>query len=164
MSYTYIFNNAFLDWGIDKNFLINIKDKKMDRYDGGDVPFTSTPLPMVAQAVASVLEHPDETKNKAIRVHGARLTQNKFLEIAQRVVGKEGWQITEKSSSETEKQSYEDLKNDPGNFLGWAFGFLMRAIYGEGFGGDFSKNNDNEFLGLTELNEKEVEDIVRSQT
>lgn len=65
-------------------------------------------------------------------------------------------------SEQTEKESYERLKNDPGNVMGWVIGFLATAIYGEQCGGDFSGNIDNELLGLKELDEKEIEDVVRS--
>jgi uncharacterized protein YbjT (DUF2867 family) len=162
-TYTFVFNNAFLDWGIDRGFLIDLKNKKADIYDGGDVPFTSTPIPMVAKAVAAVLQHPEETKNAEIRVHGARLTQNKFLELAKRVVGEDGWQISETTTKDLEQQSYENLKKDPSAFMGWAIGMLKVAIHAPGFGGDFSSNNDNKFLGLKEMSESEVEELIRDR-
>ena len=144
-------------------FLIDIKNKKFEIYDGGDSPFTTTPLSMVAKAVVGVLQHPEETKNANIRVHGVRLTQNKLLEIAKRAVGEDGWQISETTTADTERQSYENLKKDPGNVMGWVIGFLTTAIFRDGYGGDFSSNNDNKLLGLKELSESEVEEIFRSR-
>lgn len=161
-TYTFIFNNVFLDWSLDKKFGIDLQEKKMEILDGGETVYTTTPIPFVAKGVVGVLQHPDETANKSVRLHGTNLTQKKFLEIAQRVVGKDGWQITEANTADLEKQSYEILKQDPGNIYGWIPGFLKRAIFAEGYGGSFSQNNDNEMLGLKELSESEVEDIVRS--
>ena len=162
-TYTFVFNNAFLDWGIDMGFLIDVKNKKAEVYNGGDEPFTATPIPMVAKAVAAILQHPEETKNASIRVHGARLTQNKLLELAKRVVGEDGWQVSETKTNDLEQLSYENLKKDPSAFMGWAIGMLKVAIYGQGFGGDLSSNNDNKFLGLQEMSENEVETLIRDR-
>ncbi|KAK3056357.1 hypothetical protein LTR09_002864 [Extremus antarcticus] len=160
-SYTPVYNSAFLDWGIQRKLLIDIEGKKMEMFDGGEKPYTAAPLSFVAKGVVGILQHPEETANRAVRLHGTSITQKKLLEIAQRVVGKDGWEVVERSSEETEKQSYERLKKDPGNVMGWAIGFLTRSIYGEEFGSDFSGKNDNELLGLKELNEKEVEEVVK---
>lgn len=42
-------------------------------------------------------------------------------------------------------------------------GFLKRATFAEGYGSDFIMKNDNEMLGLKEMSEQEVEEVVRSQ-
>ena len=162
-TYTYIFNNALLDWGIDVPFLMDLKGKKMEIYDGGDRYFTATPIPFVAAGVRAVLERPEETANKAIRLHGVRLTQNKLLEIAQKVTGKQGWEITESTTAEMAQQSYDNLAKDPGNVPGWIIGFFKVALYAEGYGGDFEGNNDNFALGLQEMGEKDVEDLIRNR-
>jgi uncharacterized protein YbjT (DUF2867 family) len=161
-TYTFVYNNAFLDWGIEKGFLINAKEKRTAIFDGGDAPFTVTPLDFIAKGVSAILKKPDETANQHIRLHGAAITQNQLLKMVQSAGGKDGWEVTQKSSAETEKQAYETLKNDPGNVMGWVMGFLMRAVVGEGYGGDFSKNNHNDLLGLKTLNEQEVESVVKS--
>ena len=162
-SYTYVYNNAFLDWGIDKGFLIDIKNKKLEVYNDGDANVTFTPLPIVAKAVSAVLQHPEDTKNTHVKVHGAKLTQNKFLELAQKVVGENGWEITKISTEEVQRKSYEELKSGQGNIMGAMIGFLKVAIYGDGYGGDFSSNNDNKLLGLKELSESEVEEVIRDR-
>ena len=162
-TYTFIFTNAFLDWSLDNNFSMDLRNKKIELFDGGDVSFATTPLPMVAKGTVAVLHKAAETENRAVRIQGTAITQKKLFGIAQRVVGKDGWTITEADTADRERQSYENLKNDPGNVFGWVIGFLQRAVWGEGYGGDFSKDNDNELLGLKELSEEEVEDIVRSR-
>ena len=161
MTYTYVFNGAFLDWGADVGLLMDLKGKKMELIDGGDRPFTVSPLPFVAKGVVAVLGRPEETANKGVRLHGASMTQKRLLDLAQRFAGKDGWQITEVESANLEKQSYENLKKDPSNAPSWIFGFLKRAIYGEHYGNDFSKNNDDEMLGLKPLSEEEIDELVR---
>ena len=162
-TYTYIFNNALLDWGIDIPFLMDLKGKKMELFDGGNQSFTATPVPFVAAGVRAVLQHPEETANKAVRLQGVRLTQHQLLKIAQRVSGADGWEVTEARIADLERESYQNLEKDPGNVLGWIIGFFKTAIYKDGYGGDFSQNNENKMLGLTEMSEKEVEELIRSR-
>ena len=163
-TYTLVCNNEFFDWDLDNNFSVDIQSKKMEIFDGGDVTYTATPLDFVARGIVAVLQHPTETANRAVRLHGTSMTQNKLLEIIQRFVGKEGWEVSHTSTVDREKQGYETLKKEPGNFVGWAIPFLQCAIWGKKFGGDFSKNNDNELLGLKEMSAAEVEEVIRSRT
>ena len=162
-TYTQVCNNEFFDWDLDNNFGVDIKGKKMEIFDGGDVTFTATPLDFVARGVVSVLQHPTETANRTVRLHGTSMTQNKLLEIMQRLGSKEGWDISHASTVDREQQGYEILKKEPSNIFAWAIPFLQCSIWGKRFGGDFSENNDNEMLGLKEMSAAEVEAVVRSR-
>lgn len=162
LTYSYIYNSAFLDYCIDVTLLIDLKNKKLDLLDDGNRSSTVTPLPFVAKATAAVLKHPDETKNRAVLVHGAKLSQRKLLELSQRVVGSEGWQITEVSTEKGEEEARKNFKENPQDVMGWMFGFLRRAIYAEGYGGDLSEDNDNELLGLKVLTDDEIVEVIRS--
>ena len=163
-TYTLVCNNEFFDWDLDNKFGVDIQGKKMEIFDGGDVTYTATPLEFVARGIVGVLKHPDETVNRVARLHGMSMTQNKQLEIMQRFAGKEGWEITQSSTEDREKQGYEILQKDPSNMYAWAIPFLQCSVFGKKFGGDFSKNNDNELLGLKELSTAEVEEIIRIRT
>jgi len=160
-TYTFVSNNQFLDWGINSGFMIDVKGKKMNLYDGGNTRFTATPLAFVAEGTVAILSHLDQTANRVVRLHGIALTQNKFLEIAQNVAGKEGWEVTEFASEEKEQDAWKNLKANPENVWGWVPGFLNRSVYAEGFGGDLSERNDNEMLGLKEVSEAEVDEMMR---
>lgn len=160
-TYTLVYNNAFLDWGIEYKLLMDLKEKTFTVYDGGEHPFTATPVPFVGKGIVGVLKHPDETADRVVKIHGASVTQRKLLEIAQRVTGSEGWTVDEASSADVEKQSYELLEKNPADAMAWVPGFLKRAIYGQEYGSDFSKDNDNALLGLKEIREKDVEEIMR---
>ena len=163
-TYTLVCNNEFFDWDLDYNFGVDIKAKKMEIFDGGDVQFTASPLDFVARGIVSVLQHPSETANRIVRLHGKSMTQNKLLEIIQSFVGKEGWEITHTSLEDREKEAYQMLQNDPSNMMVWAVAFLQCAVWGKDFGIDFSKNNNNELLGLKELSDDEIREIVRVRT
>lgn len=162
-TYTLVANNEFLDWDLDHGFGVDIKGKKIEIFDGGDVVHTVTPMDFTARGIMAVLQHPAETANRAIRLHGAAMTQNQLLEIIQRFTGKDGWQVSRASTVEREKQGYEILKNDPSNWMGWAAAFIQVSVWGERFGSDFSKKNHNALLGLKELTDAQVEEIIRSR-
>jgi len=162
-TYTFVFNNAFLDWGLDAKFLLDVAGRKIEIYDGGNRPFTTTTLAQVARGTVLVLQHLEQTANRSVRLHGTGMTQNRLLEIAKRVVGGEGWEVTESDCETIRKESYANFEKEPANWLGWGIGFLKVAIYGEGFGGDFTEENDNALLGVTELDEKAVEELIRAR-
>lgn len=160
-TYTLVLNNAFLDWGVEKNFLIDVKGKSYELLDGGEGYFTSTPLSFVAAGVVAILQRPEETANRAIRLQGARMTQKQLLAIVQRVIGSEGWTVTHAESKKVERDAFAALKADPSNIPGWLFPMLKLAIHKEEFGGDFGGREDNAILGLKELDDHEVEEMIR---
>ncbi|KAI6790332.1 hypothetical protein KC360_g8425 [Hortaea werneckii] len=161
-TYTFVFNNAFFDWGLDFRFLLDVPGRKMEIYDGGNRPFTTTTLAQVAQGTVGVLRQLEQTANRSVRLHGMEMTQNRVLEIAKRVIGTEGWEVTESSCETIQKESYANLQREPANWLGWGIGFLKVAIYGEGFGGDLREKNDNALLDVVELDEKAVEELIKA--
>lgn len=161
-TYTNVANNAFLDWGIGAGFLLNVKEKKANLYDGGDISFTATPLYLIGQAVASVLRHPQETANRQVRVHGTTLTINSLLQLVQEQTGKDGWTTEQYDTIEHVKQAYVALKEDPSNFYAWGFPMIFRSALGKGLDTDWSKNNDNALLGIKALTDEEVREIVKT--
>lgn len=67
-TYTLVCNNAFLDWGLEKNILLNWKEDKSKLFDGGNNVFSTSTLDSVGQAVVGALTHPGETKNRFVYV------------------------------------------------------------------------------------------------
>lgn len=165
-TYTLVLNNAFLDWGIAYRFLIDPVDKKYELIDGGNNYFTTTPLSFVAKGVAAILQRPEATANRAIHLQGTRLTQRQLLAMLQKITGgAESWTVTEANSKDIERDAFETLKTTPENLPAWLFPMLKLAVYAEGFGGDFAEqgDKDNEMLGLKQLKESEVEEIIRAE-
>ncbi|KAK3641622.1 hypothetical protein LTR56_011224 [Elasticomyces elasticus] len=91
------------------------------------------------------------------------MTQNKLLGLLQRHNSAEGWEISHVNTADREEQGYGILQKDTSNMYAWAVAFLQCAVFGKGFRNDFSKNHDNELLGLQELSKAEVEEIVRGR-
>jgi uncharacterized protein YbjT (DUF2867 family) len=163
-TYTFIYNNLFLNWDIEYGelFLVHPKQKKIELFDGGEHNVTTTPISMLAQGIVGVLKRPDETANREIRIQGIAISKKKLLELAQKVAGEEGWNVTDYKSEDVEKQAWTDLQTNAANFEPWVLGFLNAASWGKGYGNDFTGNHDNELLGLKELTEEDVEELIKN--
>ncbi|KAL9576051.1 MAG: hypothetical protein Q9212_007428 [Teloschistes hypoglaucus] len=163
ITYNLIFNGPILDWGLMVGFLIDAKNKKAELYDGGDGPFSATTGASIGKAVVGALSHPTETKNRPVYVQDAVVTQNELIELA-KSAGQDGNWDTKVVSTETlEQNSYIELgklakgeQADPS----WPFGFIKRAVWGEGFGGKFAKV-DNELLGVKGMSKNDIQALIK---
>ena len=149
-TYTCIFTSAFFDLCLKAGFL---PGKEM--YDGGERRFSTTRLETVGKAVVEVLKHPDETSNRDVYVHDAVVTQKQLAQLA----GKK-WEAPNVDTAVLEKESYAELGKEQPDFTSAMYGFLKRAVWGEGYGGEFTEV-DNELLGIKMMSEKELEDVVK---
>ncbi|KAF9776508.1 hypothetical protein IL306_005291 [Fusarium sp. DS 682] len=160
-SYTFVYNNSFLDWQLQIGFMVNLKDHTATLYDGGDVVYSATRLSTIGKALAAIAKNLDATKNRHIYIHDIAITQNQIIEIAKRIDGKE-WTTTVASTAEIEEKAHQALKSsDPAEVAGSALGFITRACWGEGYGGDFSKKSNNDILGLPGLSTEGLEELVK---
>lgn len=156
-TYTAIINGPFFDWGLEKQFFLNIAGSATDIYDGGDVPVSATTLAGVGRAVAGVLQKPDETKNRPVYVAETVFTQNKLLEWSGKADKIEKISVP---TEELEKKAYEAIKQPTPDGATFARNLILRAIFGGKFGAHFSKT-DNELLRLKELSESELKELIK---
>lgn len=161
-TWTSVVNNAFLDWGLEKSFLLNWKDSKPKLFDGGIHQFSATTLASVGQAVVGVLSHPEQTKNRFVYVKDIDISQNQLLEIAKKVDPAKIWEEpTIIDTAELEKSSYESLAKGqvtPPVMMA----FLFRIMFGpREYGGCLSKT-DNELLGVKGKTMADVEALMKS--
>lgn len=162
-TYTLVFNGAFLDWGIEYSFLLDAKNRATTIFDDGNQKFSTTTLASVAKAVVGIFQHLDETKNRAVYIQDAALSQNELLQIAKKVdpQSKE-WNVQRVSL----KRIYDDAmdalaRNESGEEVEAAmFKLIWPSLVGPGYGGDFSGRTDNALLGLQEMSEHEIEQVV----
>lgn len=144
--------------GLTAGFLgFNIADKKATIYDGGFRPFSATTIADIGSTVAAVLSHPNETKNRAVRVNSAVVKPRDLLAIYEKLTGSK-WEVEEKDTAEVEKAS--NAKIAQGDFS-TIYHVLYRCIFAEGYGGEF-EDVDNELLGIKLLDQAGVEAIVKS--
>lgn len=158
-SYTLVRNGVFLDWAMKRNFIVDFASDTPAFFDGGDRPFSATTLATVGQAVVGVLRNPDETRNRVVFVHDMIITQRKILKVAQTVAPQRKWDPVTVKTTDLEAASQKNYDN--GEFdMKSSMGFLMRAVFGEGYGGEF-KNVDNELLGITGKTDNDLKALVQ---
>ncbi|MCJ1312671.1 hypothetical protein MMC25_006347 [Agyrium rufum] len=161
ITWTLVITGPFLDFGIGYGFLgPNIKKRQITYLDGGNGKFSTTTLPTVGKAVVGVLSKPEETKNRAVYVQEAALTLKDLFGMAKKALGEDDWtEVDGGTTEEMEKASYEKLSKGQKD-MGVMIGFLMSAIFREGYGGYF-EHVDNELLGITEMKESEIVELIR---
>ncbi|KAI7971157.1 hypothetical protein EIK77_005870 [Talaromyces pinophilus] len=90
-----------------------------------------------------------------------RLWLYQLIDITKRIDGKE-WSTNIVSTAKIEEKSYEMLKsNDPKEVTNSALGFIARACWGAGYGGNFSEKLSNKLLGISGMSIDDVEKLVR---
>ncbi|KAG8526300.1 uncharacterized protein KY384_000293 [Bacidia gigantensis] len=159
ISYTLVLNGPFLDWGLKVGFVGNVPEKKFDLWDGGERVFSATSLPSVGKATANILKHPEETKNRAVYIQDTAITLKQLLAVCKKAAGEDGWTINDGSTEEMYNNAWAELKKEQPNHMVFVFGFLKTGVWGEGYGSHYEKT-DNELLGLKDLSEAELEQLV----
>lgn len=161
MTYTLITSGPFLDWGIMVGFIMNLKEKSIDLFDGGGRVYSTTSLPTIGKAVAGVLTHPEQTKNRAVYVQDTATTLKKLAAMGKKATGGDGWKENIVPIDDVLEQAWAELKKDKPDPYSVLASFVKASIWGEGYGGHFEKL-DNELLGIKEMSDTEVQDLVNS--
>jgi uncharacterized protein YbjT (DUF2867 family) len=161
-SYTLLITGPFLDWGLKVGFIVDIQGKKIRLYNGGERKFSTTSLPTIGKAVAAVLRKPAETKNRAVHVQDAAITQKELLAMGKKAAGAEGWTEEVVDTEEWAATGWAELKKEKPDPAKFVMPFLASACWGdESYGGEFTEEElDNELLGIKELGPKEVQKLV----
>ncbi|KIW16371.1 hypothetical protein PV08_06422 [Exophiala spinifera] len=159
-SYSFLYTNSFFDWQLQIGFMVNLKEHTATLYDGGDVTFSATRLATIGKAVIGVINNLEATKNRDIYVHDTAITQNKLIEIARKRDGRD-WTTTTVSTADVEQNAYKSLeKGTPSDLLSASLGFIARACWGSGYGGNFTPKLNNDILGIPVMTQSEIEEMV----
>ena len=146
-SYTNIRTGAFLDWGLQKSFLLDWASGKPRIYDNGEQLLSTTTLASIGQAVVGVLLHPEETKNRAVQVHDMSISQNKLLAIAKKVAPNKALEPYHESTAEIFKATNEKIAK--GDYsLPVMYDHIICSLFGEGYGALHASEDDNKLLGV----------------
>ena len=162
-TYSLIMNGIFLDWGLQMAFLLDVKNRSITLFDGGESKFSTTTLATVAKAVVSVFENLEKTENRAVYIHDAVVTQKQLLEMAKRAdPEKKPWDLKTATTAETRDNAMQTLAGNPTpEELGGAMvNLLYPSVLAEGYGGDFSGRTDNALLGLKGMSDEELGRVV----
>ncbi|KAL4771065.1 hypothetical protein BDW60DRAFT_191419 [Aspergillus nidulans var. acristatus] len=158
ISYTIIYNGAFLDWGLTHGFPIDIEKRTAVLYDGGERVYSTTTQPMIGHAVVSVLTHTEETKNRVVRIAEANVTIKQLLSQVQEVVGDKDWTVTEMDIEQEVEKAWALIKKGVFSFESM-MPFIYRAGWGKDAGGYF-ETTDNILLGVDELDAEGVKRVI----
>lgn len=149
-------NGPFFDLGMKMGFMgPRLQSKTATFHNGGDIPVCATSTDDIAKAVALVLQHPDETRNKPVYVYSALVTERKVTDIASKLTGIE-FKIVQADIQKGADEYFEKLEkgeNDPR--LRFNLYFLM--MYGPGYGGNYADIAMNKMLGLRVMDNAEIE-------
>ncbi|PVH76533.1 isoflavone reductase family protein-like protein CipA [Cadophora sp. DSE1049] len=159
ITYTYVINSLFLDWGLDVGFLLDLKSAEPKLYNGGEYVFSTTTLASVGQAVVGVLSHPEETKNRSVFVQDLAISQKRVLELAQKVAPQKKWTPATVNLDDLEKWAYAKLAEGD-HSLDVMYTFINVGVFQDGYGSRFEKL-DNELLGITGKTEADVENLLK---
>lgn len=159
VTYTFVYNSVFLDWGLERNFLLNLAETKATLIDGGSSEFSTTTLPSVADALVGVVSHPEETKNRTVYIHDTVTTQKKLLALAQKVAPEKSWESVEVKLDDLTAKADERLAKglyDLETFTP----YLFRAIFDPKSKAKFEKT-DNELLGVKGVTEEDIIELLK---
>jgi uncharacterized protein YbjT (DUF2867 family) len=159
LTYTFVYNGAFLDWGLEHGFVLQTSNYKPTIIDGGDNVFSTTTLASVADAVVGILKNLEETKNRAVYIEDMKITQNKLLALAKEVAPSKPWEtvplklddLTAASDARLAKGLYDMETFAP---------YLFRAILDPAYGGNFEKV-DNDLLGVKGATDADIIQILK---
>ncbi|KAK0744486.1 hypothetical protein B0T21DRAFT_279900 [Apiosordaria backusii] len=160
LTYTLVANGAFFDWGLKINWLVNAKDRHAVLYDGGNRKFSLSLLSDVGKAVVGVLRHPKETENRMVFVQSTAQSFKDVYEIAKKLTPGEKWTEEVVMVEDLLSAAWAEIKKENPDPEKFAERFITSVISGEGYGSLFEKN-DNELLGIKELTQDEVEEVVK---
>ncbi|CAG8981977.1 hypothetical protein HYALB_00004843 [Hymenoscyphus albidus] len=160
ITYTYIQNGPFLDWGLQMNFLVDLRSGSPKIFDGGDQKVSATTLASIGTAVVGVLSHYEETKNRDVYIQDIAISQNRIVEIAKKVKPEKAQGPVQVKTADTKAAS--DAALAKGDYSeGTMIPYLFTAIFAEGYGNLYPKL-DNELVGLKPYTEADVEALVKS--
>ncbi|KAK3216289.1 hypothetical protein GRF29_8g2883523 [Pseudopithomyces chartarum] len=104
LSWTGLVPAHFFDWGLGNLLLcFDVPKRKAYIQDGGDIKFSVSNLPFIADAVVKVFEKPEETANKLLYIQSFRVTQNEVLSALEKVTG-DKFEIVHQKSEERLKE------------------------------------------------------------
>jgi len=137
---------------------VNMKDKSVKLYDGGEKIVCTSTLDRIGETVAAVLkpEHAEATKNQPVYTHNTPISPRKMQRVVEKLTGVK---VEEKQVDidEMVKPIYDAMeKGDYSKTVG----LYVQFMYGDGYGGDYRSMSWNEKLGLKEMTEDEFEKTV----
>ncbi|KAJ5816379.1 hypothetical protein N7447_008612 [Penicillium robsamsonii] len=159
LTWTGIASSGLFDWGLTNGFLeFDIASHTATIWDGGNKSFTLTNQKALGEAVASVLLHPDETRNQFLFIASVETTQKDILAALEEELGVK-WTVNETTTDIQVNEAAKKLA--AGDFNG-AFALVRATVFGNtpGLHSNYAKEENlaNNVLGL---HLETVSDVVK---
>lgn len=144
----YKVTGPFFDWGLTTGFLgFNIKEKRAEIWDGGNVHFSSSNLSTIGKAIVSTLSTPERlsaTENKYVFIASHTATQNEVLAAFEKTTGE--WSIERVHGDKAAEKAREGFAN--GDYS--TIPNLIRSAFltSDELGNSEKKGLSNDVLGL----------------
>lgn len=142
--------------------MLDFKNHRVELFDEGESRMSSTSLVGTGQAVVGILRCPAETRNRVVKVSQVILTQKQLLAMATRLQPDVPWEVTPMNTSEMLREVTSSFRAGDVSFAS-----VAKLIKASVFAGDrfcaISQMTDNELLGVEELAEGTVEEIIKER-
>ncbi|KAH0430103.1 oxidoreductase [Colletotrichum camelliae] len=158
ISYTYIYNNVFIDLSIETGIVLDLKGQKARLYNGGERAVSMITMPTAARAVVAVLKHTEETKNRPVYIHEGLMSQKEILGHAKEVISEGEWHEEHVQLDELEKHLATQATAD-GSKISVFHVYAVKGAFGEGLGNQYGEI-DNRLLGIQPLSEEGVKEVL----
>lgn len=155
LCYTYIYNNIIFEFGLRTGSIIDIKNRRIHLYDGGQHLFTSARLCTIGLAVVEILLRPTLFANKAVRIGDIQTSQQKILDSARKLMPDEQWTVLHVDTKQLVQDVQPDIAAHNFNFRVFS-AYATRGAFGSDLNGCY-KEMDNDLLGIRPRSEPEIE-------
>ncbi|KAM0427918.1 hypothetical protein ACHAPT_007378 [Fusarium lateritium] len=151
-----------IDWALKRFPLMgfDISNKTALIYDFGTEKFTGTTLEGIGQSVVGILQHPEATANRYVKVMSIKPSQNELLEAFESVTGSK-WNVQRSTTKELIDGARE--KHEKGD-RGWILALAVAQLFDEGKAlcqvAPSWKESDSELLGVAEVSPSELATLV----
>ncbi|GAB7353362.1 hypothetical protein MBLNU459_g3845t2 [Dothideomycetes sp. NU459] len=158
-TYTGVTIGNCIDWSLKKFPLmgLDVAQRSATIYDSGTERFTATTSDGIGQAVLGVLQHPDETANRFVKVRSIKTCQNELLEGFQSATGQK-WEAHRSTTKALMESGRSKFQAGGG---GWVLELVVAQLFDEGEArcvvASSREESDADLLGVVE---ETVQDVV----
>ncbi|KAF2097712.1 putative isoflavone reductase family protein [Rhizodiscina lignyota] len=156
LEYTYLVTGPYSDMFFD----VSGKDQRAGSFDldakksvllgTGNDKISFTTMRDVGRLLVASLLHPEESRNKALKVNSFTTTPNEILAEFERQTGGQKWEVSYTPLDELKQIEQEAWEKG----VPWATGYTLRRIWTEG--GTLYEKRDNEAIDGTDVDTLQV--------
>lgn len=132
----------------------DINNRKAIIYDNGTEDFTGTTLEGIGQAVVGILQHPNETANRFVKVLSIKTSQNQLLEAFEQT---ERWELRRSKTQELKASGEAKFQS---KISGWTLELAVAQLYDLGEArclvAPSCEKSDSELLGVRQESEDDI--------